>query len=181
MSIQEIFLIALALSADAFTVGLAVGIGHRTPRQVFRLSFHFGLFQALLPAVSAVLATIVESHIDAYDHYIGAGLLALIGGKTLLGAVKGDETKVPKDLTRGMTMVGLSLAVSIDAFAVGFPIGFSNTSIPIAVSIIGVTCGLLTLLAMKLASRVSTRVGTKAEFIAGLVLIGLGVKILIDG
>jgi putative Mn2+ efflux pump MntP len=94
----------------------------------------------------------------------------------------GEETKVPKDLTRGMTMVGLSLAVSIDAFAVGFPIGFSGTSIPFAVTIIWVTCGLLTLLSMKLASRVSsTRVGTKAEFIAGLVLIGLSVKIWLQG
>ncbi len=181
MSIQEIFLIALALSADAFTVGLAVGIGHQKPRQVFRLSFHFGLFQALLPAVSALLANVIESHIGAYTHYIGAGLLALIGGKTLYGAFKNDETEIPKDLTRGMTMVGLSLGVSIDAFAVGFPIGFSNTPILLAVSVIGITCGLLTLLAMKLASRVSLRLGTKAEFVAGLVLIGLGVKIFFQG
>ncbi len=181
MTVQEIFLIALALSADAFTVGLAVGIGHRTPRQIFRLSFHFGLFQALLPTVSALFARLVESHVDAFDHYIGAGLLALIGGKTLYGALKADDTKIPKDLTRGMTMVGLSLAVSIDAFAVGFPLGFSGVSIPLAVCLIGLTTALLTVVAMKIASRVSPRIGTKAELIAGLVLIGLGVKIWLSG
>ena len=181
MSLKEILLIALALSADAFTVGLAVGIGHRSPRQVFRLSFHFGLFQALLPTVSALFARLIESKIDAYDQYIGAGLLALIGGKTVYNALKGDEPDVPKDLTKGMTMVGLSLAVSIDAFAVGFPLGFSGASIPQAVILIGITTAALTVLAMKIASRVSTKLGSKAELIAGLVLLGLAVKIGLEG
>ena len=181
MTLQEIFLIALALSADAFTVGLAVGIGHRQPRQVFRISFHFGLFQALLPAISALFARLIESKIDAYAQFIGAGLLCLIGAKTLYGALKSDAPDVPRDLTKGMTMVGLSLAVSIDAFAVGFPLGFSKMSIPLAVSIIGVTTAVLTLSAMKLASRVSTKLGSKAELVAGLVLLGLGVKIGLGG
>ena len=181
MSIGEIFLIALALAADAFTVGLAVGIGHRKPRQVFRLSFHFGLFQALLPTISALLARLIESSIDAYDHYIGAGLLCLIGARTLYGALKGENPEVPRDLTKGMSMVGLSLAVSIDAFAVGFPLGFSDTSIPLAVGIIGVTTAVLTVTAMKIASRVSTKLGAEAELVAGLVLIGLGIKIGLGG
>ena len=181
MSIEEIFIIALALSADAFTVGLAVGIGHREPRQVFRLSFHFGLFQALLPTISALFARLIESQIDTYAQFIGASLLCLIGAKTLYNATKGDEPDVPRDLTKGMTMVGLSLAVSIDAFAVGFPLGFSKISIPLAVSIIGITASILTLAAMNLASRVSTKLGSKAELVAGIVLIGLGIKIGIGG
>jgi manganese efflux pump family protein len=182
MTFQEIFLIAIALAADAFTVGLAVGIRHQSPRQIFRLSFHFGLFQALLPAVGAISVRLAASPvIDKYDHYIGAALLAIVGGKTLLESLKNEETKLPNDLTRGMTMVGLSLAVSIDALAVGFPLGFSKTPVLPAVLIIGITTSVLTVTAMKIASRVSRKLGSKTEFAAGLVLIGIGVKILLAG
>lgn len=180
MTFQEIFLIALALAADAFTVGLAVGVRHKSPRQVFRLSFHFGLFQGLLPALGATAVRFVESPvIDEYDHYIGAALLAVIGGKTVWESFKNEERSLSCDLTRGMTMVVLSLAVSIDALAVGFPLGVSKTPVLPAVLIIGITTSVLTVTAMKLASRVSQKLGGKAELLAGLVLIGLGVKILL--
>ena len=181
MSIEEIIIVAFALSADAFTVGLAVGINHNKPRQIFRLAFHFGLFQALLPAVSAVASSALSAYISAWDHYIGAVLLFLIGAKTAWGAFESDETEIPKDLTRGLTMVGLSVAVSIDAFAVGFPLGLSEVPVLLAVGIIGVIAGVSTTISMLLASKVSPKQGKKAELLAGIVLIGLGAKILWEG
>ncbi len=181
MSFSEIVLLSIALAADAVTVGLAVGINHKSYRQVFRLAFHCGLFQALLPTVSAVTAVCVGTIVDAFDHYIGFALLALIGAKTIHGSIKNSDVKVPKDLTKGMSMVGLSLAVSIDAFAAGFPIGFSNTSVLLAVFTIGTITATLTAVAMKAASSVSTKLGSKAEFVAGIILILLGVKILLKG
>ena len=181
MTLEEVIIIAFALAADAFTVGLAVGITHNQPRQIFRLAFHFGLFQALLPTVSAVASSALSAYIGEWDHLIGSTLLLAIGARTVFGALKNDDEEVPKDLTRGMTMVGLSVAVSIDAFAVGFPLGLSDVSIPLAVGIIGIVAGGLTTVSMLLASRVSTALGKKAELVAGLVLIGLGVKIFLEG
>ena len=181
MTLEEVIIIAFALAADACTVGLAVGINHNQPRQIFRLAFHFGLFQALLPAISAVTSNALSTYIGKWDHLIGSGLLLIIGAKTLFGAMKNDEDEIPKDLTRGMTMVGLSVAVSIDAFAVGFPLGLSDVSIVLAVAIIGCVAGILTTVSMLIASRVSSKLGKKAEFLAGLVLIGLGIKVFVEG
>jgi putative Mn2+ efflux pump MntP len=181
MSIEEITIIAFALAADACTVGLAVGINHNKPRQIFRLAFHFGLFQALLPTISALASNALSTYIGQWDHLIGSGLLFLIGAKTIYGALKSDDDDIPKDLTKGMTMVGLSIAVSIDAFAVGFPLGLSDVSIPLAVGIIGFVAGGLTTLSMLAASKVSTKLGKRAELLAGLVLLGLGIKIFLEG
>lgn len=181
MSIEEIIIIAFALSADACTVGLAVGINHNTPRQIFRLAFHFGLFQALLPAISAIASSSLSVYISKWDHYIGFILLVFIGANTVRGAFKSDDEKIPNDLTRGLTMVGLSIAVSIDAFVVGFPLGLSNVSVLLAVGIIGIVAGVSTSISMLVASKVSPRLGKKAELLAGTVLIGLGIRILLDG
>jgi manganese efflux pump family protein len=181
MSIEEIIIIAFALAADACTVGLAVGIHHKKPRQIFRLAFHFGLFQALLPTISALLSSAIAEYVGAWDHLIGGSLLLLIGIKTIYGAFKNDEDEIPKDLTRGLTMVGLSVAVSIDAFAVGFPLGLSDVSIPLAVSIIGAIAAVLTTLSMLLAARVSPTLGKKTELVAGLVLLGLAIKFFLEG
>ena len=180
MSYEELIIVAFALAADAFTGGLAVGIFHNRPRQIFRLAFHFGLFQALLPAVSASVAYLLSSYVGQWDRTIGSTLLFLIGAKAVWGALKNGDDRIPRDLTRGLTMVGLSIAVSIDAFAVGFPLGLSELSIPLSVIIIGIVAGSLTTLSMLLASRLSKTVGAKAELYAGLVLIGLGVKILLE-
>lgn len=179
MSIKDIIIVAFALSADACTVGLAVGINHNAPRQIFRLAFHFGLFQALLPAVSAIASNALSEYVAKWDHYIGFVLLSLIGAKTLWGAFKSDDEKIPKDLTRGFTMVGLSIAVSIDAFAVGFPLGLSNVPVFLAVGIIGIVAGVSTSISMLIASKVSPNLGKRAELLAGIVLIGLGIKILL--
>ena len=181
MTLEEIIIVAFALSADACTVGLAVGINHKQPRQVFRLAFHFGLFQALLPTISAIASRALSAYISQWDHYIGAGLLFLIGAKTVKESFDSDEDNIPKDLTRGLTMVGLSVAVSIDAFAVGFPLGLSTVPIWLAVGIIGIVAGTLTTISMRVAAKVSPKFGKKAELLAGLVLFGLGVKILIEG
>jgi putative Mn2+ efflux pump MntP len=181
MSFVELLLIALALAADAFTVGVAVGLGHRRPRQRFRLSFHFGLFQALLPLAGAFLGWALDDWIGGWDHWVGFALLAFIGGRMVRGAFDEQEDQDERDLTKGLTMVGLSIAVSIDAFAVGFTLGLRDVSIVFAVSIIGVVAAAATLVGMLIAGRVGKLLGKRVEIVAGLVLIGLGVKMLAEG
>ncbi|MBN2715777.1 MAG: manganese efflux pump [Deltaproteobacteria bacterium] len=182
MSFWEIILIALALAVDAFTVGVAVGASHSSPRQIFRLSFHFGLFQALLPLLGAILGSWMSYLIAAYSHWVAFVLLALVGGKMIYETYAENEEgdAYAKDPTRGMTMVMLSVAVSIDALAVGFTLGLEDVPISLVVSVIGVVAALGTVAGMKLAGRIASRVSHRLEPFAGLVLIGLGIKAVVE-
>ncbi|MBN2343249.1 MAG: manganese efflux pump [Deltaproteobacteria bacterium] len=181
MVFTEVILVALALAVDAFTVGVAVGISHRQPRQIFRLSFHFGLFQALLPLLGAVLGAWMSHIIASVTHWVAFVMLSLVGGKMIYESRRKDENEFyAKDPTRGLTMVMLSVAVSIDALAVGFTLGLQDVSIFWVVSVIGVVAALATLVGMKVAGKIAAKVGHKLEPFAGVVLIALGVKAVIE-
>ena len=173
-------LIALALAADAFTVGVAVGLNHRSPRQIFRLSFHFGLFQALLPLMGALMGVAAADWIGAWSPYLAFGLLTFIGGRMIREAFKEDDGDERFDLTRGFSLVGLSLAVSMDALAVGFTLGLERSgSLTVYFAVIGVTAALLTLVGMLIAGWVNAKSKTAINVVAGVVLIGIGVKMLL--
>jgi putative Mn2+ efflux pump MntP len=180
MSLLEIFLLACALAVDAFSVGAAVGLKHRQPRQIFRLSFHFGLFQALFPLMGALAGALVLSTIQAWDHWIIFGLLGALGTRMLIGAFHGeDASRREVDLTRGMHMVGLSTAVSIDALAAGVTLSVARAPLVLSVTIIGIVAALATVVAMVGANRFSAKLGKRAEGVAGVVLILLGTRALL--
>lgn len=177
----EIVLIALALAADAFTVGLAVGVRHHQPRQRFRLCFHFGLFQALFPLAGFFVGTWLQEWIAPWDHWLILGVLAVIGTRMMLNAFHEDvATLQPHDLTRGMRLIGLSSAVSVDALGVGFTLGLIRVPVVLSVTIIGVITAMLTLVGMLIAPIVVSKLGKRVEFVAGGVLVGLGVRIWVQ-
>jgi putative Mn2+ efflux pump MntP len=181
MSYPEILLLALALSADAFSVGAALGVRHGTRRQVFRLAFHFGLFQALLPLAGALIGTVLLRWVEPADHWVACGLLWLLGVR-MIHAARGEQqqTAQAQDLTRGLSLVGFSLAVSIDALAAGITLPATGAPIALAVATFGVVTGVATFIAMRLAASLAARVGRGFEMMAGLVLVALGAKILND-
>lgn len=180
MSFVEIIVLALALAVDAFSVGAAVGLTHRQPRQIFRLSWHFGLFQSLMPLVGALAGTLLERFVEPWDHWLAFGLLAFIGGRMIYGALRGDDRRFDRDLTRGLSLIALSLAVSIDALAAGFTLALEDAPIVVPVIVIGVVAAGLTAVGMLIAGRISDRLGKSCEIGAGVVLIGLGAKILVE-
>ena len=180
MSFSEIILVALALAVDAFTVGVAVGISHRAPRQIFRLSFHFGLFQALLPLIGAVLGAWMSYLISSYSHWVALGLLSLVGGKMIYESTQEEDIAYRRDPTKGLRLIMLSMAVSIDALAVGFTLGLENVSIAMVVSVIGIVAVLATLIGMILAGKIAAGISSRLESVAGVVLIGLGVKAVVQ-
>ena len=168
MTLAEILLLALALSADAFSVGAALGLRYRAPRQVFRLAFHFGLFQALLPLVGALLGTALVHWVGGADHWIAFGLLAFLGLRMIRSAQRTEaDSQADVDLTRGWNLVGFSLAVSIDALAAGITLPAAGAPIALAVTIIGVVSGLATFLAIRLAASIARRVGSRIEVSRG--------------
>jgi len=114
--------IAVALAMDAFAVALAAGaiLHPLTFRPCFRLAFHFGLFQALMPVIGWLAGLTVQSFVAAWSHWIAFGLLLFIGGRMIKEALAADDdAERSNDPSRGLTMVALSVATSIDALAVG--------------------------------------------------------------
>jgi len=176
--------IAVALAMDAFAVAIATGVSLKqvSVRQTFRLSWHFGLFQALMPIIGWGLGASIKDYVAAYAHWVAFIMLALVGSNMLKEALLADEDKTPKpkDSTKGMTMVMLSVATSIDALAVGLSMSMLQVSIIYPALIIGIVAGLFTITGLHLGKRVArlTWLSTWAEILGGLVLWIIGLNIL---
>lgn len=183
MKMIPLISLAVALAMDAFAVAVAVGIRLKkvNPRQMFRLSWHFGLFQAMMPVIGWFLGVKVRSFVESFDHWIAFGLLAFVGGKMLWEAFENDaETEAAHDPTRSVSLVILSVATSIDALAVGFSMSVLHVAIAFPALIIGLTASFFTLVGMQLGSRFasSSRLSSWAEIMGGVVLLAIGVHIL---
>jgi putative Mn2+ efflux pump MntP len=178
-----IFLIALGLAMDAFAVSLSGGFaaGKATHRQTLRLAFHFGLFQFLMPILGWAAGLTVQNIIQAYDHWVAFALLACIGGKMVYESFKTEkEEKKASDITRGASLVLLSLATSIDALAVGLSLSLLRVRILYPSAVIGVVCFALTAFGFAFGNRLGRVIGQRMELLGGTVLIGIGVKILVE-
>ena len=180
MSTLEILLIALALAVDSFSVAAGVALTHRSPRQIFRLCFHFGLFQALLALLGMTTGKLFFELVKHVDHWAAFVLLSWLGVRMLSDGGRGLRRGEAADLTRGFSLVALSLAVSIDAAAAG--VGLAALAAPPAKTIllIGVVSALASLAAFGLSGTLRHKIGAQAERIAGIVLILLGIKILLE-
>ena len=174
--------LALALAMDAFAVALGAGVVLQklTGRHLFRLGFHFGLFQALMPVAGWLAGRTVLHWVESWDHWIAFVLLAFIGGRMIHEALQKDDSSRANDPTRGLTMVMLSVATSIDALAVGFSLSILGLSIWLPALVIGLVAGIMTVIGMLIGDRVGLAWGSRVEIFGGLVLIAIGLKILVE-
>ncbi|MUM76741.1 manganese efflux pump [Pseudodesulfovibrio sp. F-1] len=181
MGTAELVTIAIVLAMDAFAVAIATGVALKAVslRQTFRLSWHFGLFQALMPVIGWHLGITVRESIEAYDHWVAFVLLGYIGYKMIREAF--DEEEASKgDPTRGMSLIALSVATSIDALAVGLSLSVLGVSIWWPSAVIGIVALLFTMVGLQ-AGKTAVRakcLGKYAEILGGTVLVGIGVGIL---
>ncbi len=176
IGLLEIFGIALALAADAFCTALGVGTAKWFPRQAFRLSFHFGLFQALMPVLGWWLGRQVVEWVQAWDHWLAGGILLAIGAHMLWESFHPDETVAVKDRSRKWSLVALSIATSIDALAVGVVFGVMEVPILFPCLVIGVVAALMTLLGLHLGRRLRRRYGAWLQIAGAVLLILLALK-----
>jgi manganese efflux pump family protein len=176
--------LATALAMDAFAVAIVTGLvlNPVTRRHVFRLAFHFGLFQFLMPILGWLGGTAVRAYVSDVDHWIAFALLGFVGGKMFLEGLSGRESEfsASNDPTSGWSLVVLSVATSIDALAVGLSLAMVGSTIVIPAVVIGIVAACLTTLGMILGRRIGSVWGKRVEVLGGLILIGIGVRILFE-
>jgi len=176
-----LFAIALSLSLDAFAVATVAGItlGEPTRRQRFRLSFHFGFFQAAMMAVGWCLGSAVERLVHGLDAWVAFALLALVGGNIVRNALRGEKESHSRiDPTRGWNLVFLSVASSLDALAVGISLAMVSFPIIRSTLIVGLVCYGMTLLGMAIGQKIGAIWGRRCELFGGVVLILIGIYFL---
>lgn len=184
MSFLELFLIAVGLSADAFSVSVCKGLNMRklNLKHAYVIALFFGVFQAVMPLLGYLLGTGFSEYIERYDHWIAFVLLAFIGGKMVLEAIREKEGKAEEKtdtLSIGELTI-LAVATSIDALAVGITFAFLKVNILPSVLLIGVTTFALSLGGVLLGNRFGAKYKSKAEIAGGVILILIGLKILLE-
>lgn len=184
MNFFYVLAIAFGLAMDAFAVSLGLGfsIKNITPRQAFRLALHFGLFQFFMPILGWTAGENILRFIRHYDHWVAFGLLLVVGVKMILESFPKETNRKINDFdpTRGISLLILSLATSIDALAVGLSLSMLRIKIFFPAMTIGIIAFLMTLAGTKLGPLFGRIAGRRAELLGGLILIGIGIKILID-
>ncbi len=182
MTIFEVSIIAVGLAMDASAVCLAAAAAGfaKDARAKFRLSFHFGLFQFLMPVLGWFLGIGFASHFKAFDHWIAFFLLLFVGSRMIWEGIQKTSTIQKKDPSKGMTMVMLSVATSIDALAVGLSFAMLDVNILYPSVMIGVITSGLSLISIKIGTKLGKMFGKRMEVFGGLVLILIGFRILIS-
>lgn len=182
MTYIEIVMIAVVLAIDAFVVSLAAGtnVKVRGVRPLFRLSFHFGFFQFLMPVLGWFIGYKISVYTSALDHWIVLILLSYIGVKMIVSGFKEDKKNYSTDPSRGLTLFMLSIATSIDAFAVGLSLALLDVSIWYPAVIIGLITASLSAIGVVSGNSLGIKFGKKMEIVGGIVLILLGIKIVIE-
>ena len=181
MGFLELLVIAVGVSMDAFAVSVCKGLSVRTlrSRYVFSVAMWFGGFQALMPLIGYFLGVSFADYVTEFDHWISFVLLGIIGGKMIKESLGDDSVEVNPDFSF-KTMLAMAVATSIDALAVGVSFAFLKVNIWTAVLLIGVITGILSAVGIYLGNMFGSRYKSKAEFVGGLILIGMGVKILLE-
>ena len=185
MNTLEIWLLAISLAMDCFTVSITSGIIMRRicRRTFFVMAFFFGLFQAVMPLIGWFCASRFSHLIKDYDHWIAFGLLAFLGGRMIKEGFSNDD-KCCFDPTRLKVVLTLAVATSIDALAVGISFAFvgmnSFMSILSPIAIIGFTSFVLSMAGNLIGVFCGKRFNLRTELWGGLILIAIGIKILIE-
>lgn len=181
MGLLEIFVLAVGLSMDAFAVSICKGLslGKIKAKHMCIAGAWFGGFQALMPLIGYFLGSFFAEAITKYDHWIAFVLLVLIGGNMIKEAFgKEEELNNAMDVK---TMFLLAVATSIDALAVGVTFAFLQVQIVPAIIFIGAVTFAFSAVGIKIGSIFGTKYKSKAEFIGGVILILIGLKILLEG
>jgi putative Mn2+ efflux pump MntP len=181
LSMAATFSIATALAMDAFAVSLSSGLVTRKENvlRVARMPLAFGLFQGGMLVIGWSAVARVQEVIAAIDHWVAFALLFGVGAHMVVAAIRGEERE-ERDPLNMMVLLILSLATSIDAFAVGMSLSIVQIPVLGAAVVTGVVTFALSAVAVYIGNRTGPLLGRSAEIAGGFVLIAIGVRILLD-
>jgi len=203
MNFIELFLIAVGLSMDAFAVAICAGLtmNKATLKKLLIVGLYFGVFQAVMPLIGYMAATLFADKIIAFDHWIAFALLGFLGGKMIIGSFKkegcpdrvcpdgfcddrscpGGEKPENREVSlKSAQMLPLAFATSIDALAIGVSFAFLQVGIIPAISFIGITTLVISMIGVKIGNLFGTKFKSKAELVGGVILVLIGLKILLE-
>jgi len=181
MDIFTIILIAIGLAMDAFAVSIANGISIKSQKRknAFIIAAFFGGFQMFMPVIGWLAGLGLEELIMGVDHWVAFGLLAFIGSRMIYDSAKEEDLKRDSNL-RIHALLTLSVATSIDALMVGLSFAFIQTAIATPIIIIGLVTFLLSFIGFYFGNIIGQVLGNKIKVIGGVILIGIGLKILLE-
>ena len=184
MGITELLLISVGLAMDAFSVSVCKGLSMKKLdlKGGVITALFFGVFQAFMPVIGYFLGSRFADFISSFSHWVSFGLLAVIGGKMMIEAIKGGDDESGNEYRLNIKeLFVLAVATSIDALAVGIVFAAEKTPVITSVTIIGAVTFLLSLAGVYIGHRFGSKYEKKAELAGGAILIIIGVKLLLDG
>jgi putative Mn2+ efflux pump MntP len=182
MDIVSVFLIATGLAMDAFAVSVASGLAEQKLRfrYAFKIAIFFGMFQAIMPVAGWLMGFGLRAYIAEVDHWVAFGLLVLVGGKMIYESFKLKEAENQSGPHGIYVLLLLSIATSIDALAIGVSLTLINVPIMTPAVVIGIVTFVFSCSGVYIGNKFGHFFEKKIEALGGLILIGIGLKILIE-
>jgi manganese efflux pump family protein len=176
-----IFFIALSLSADCFAVCISAGASDQKFQRIdlLRVALVFGIAQCAMTVLGWLAGSYIQQWIADYDHWLAFGLLAFVGARMIWESLH-HEVERPIDISRGILLVTMAVATSIDALAVGLSFALVQIDIWFSGTVIGIVAFLVSLAGFWAGRQANARVGKKAELIGGIILVLIGLRILLS-
>lgn len=181
IELVTITLISLGLAMDAFAVSLGIGTAGQIEnrRGKIRLAFHFGIFQAGMTAIGFIIGESIIRYVSQVDHWIAFLLLAYVSYNLIRSGLDGEKKAFDQDPSTGKTLVLLSVATSIDAFAVGLTIAFLGVPVLFCIAMIGLVAFGLSAVGLLAGTRLGMKFGKRMEIVGGLILLGIGIRVVV--
>ncbi|MDO9057001.1 MAG: manganese efflux pump MntP family protein [Sulfuricurvum sp.] len=178
---ETLLILAVALAMDSVAVSIAIGSKYKDLllSKAFFTAAVFGFFQGAMPIAGYFIGISFADYVQAFDHWIAFVLLVGLGGKMLYEAYKNEFDEEVTDLS-AKTLITLGIATSIDAMAIGVTFAFLQTDIYSAAGVIALVTFVLCVAAVYVGKKLGSLLESKAEMLGGLILIGLGTKILLE-
>ena len=186
MNLLTTILLALGMSVDAFAAALARGAGslHYTWRQTVKTALIFGIVETITPLIGWLAGSMAQKFIAEYDHWLAFGLLLALGLKMIWGALHNNDEADAADGNRTdatlLLTVITAIATSIDSMVVGVGLAFLDANIWLTALAIGISTTIMAAIGLRLGRLLGQKIGSRAEMVGGVVLIGIGTFILLE-
>lgn len=171
--------IGLAMDATAVSLGVAAAGGAVGVRPIFRLSFHFALFQGLMTLLGWLVGTGFAHLISSVDHWVATGLLVIIGARMIRAGLSHEAQPKVSDPSRGMSLIALSIATSIDALAAGISLAMLAVTIAAPALIVALVTAAMSLGALLVGNKLGQAFGRRMEILGGVILFAVGLRLLV--